>query len=215
MALTLLFHPLSSYCHKVLVALYEKQIAFTPRLVNLGDPRERAELEAQWPVGKFPVLLDDEGRGAVPESSIIIRYLDERFPDTVPMIPREADAALSAALQDRFLDLHVHDHMQKIMGDRLRPAESRDPFGVEFARGRLALGYRMLEAHFARHEYAGGDTFSIADCAAAPALFYGGMAVPFEADHPRLAGYFARLRQRPSYARVLREAEPYLHLVPR
>jgi glutathione S-transferase len=212
--LTLHFHPLASYCHKALIALYENDTPFTPNLVNLGDEYERAALLKLWPIGKFPVLRDDARDQTVPESTIIIEYLDRNYPGRTRFIPAEADLALQTRLRDRFYDLYVHEPMQRIVGDRLRPQGNKDPHGVEEARVRLRTAYRMIDQEMASRIWAVGDDFGLADCAAAPALFYANEVLPFE-GHTNLAAYFDRLKGRPSYARVLKEAEPFFAMFPR
>jgi glutathione S-transferase len=214
MSLTLHFHPLASYCHKALIALYENATPFTPNMVNLGDERERAALLKLWPIGKFPVLRDDARDQTVPESTIIIEYLDRHYPGRTRFIPNEADLALQTRLRDRFYDLYVHEPMQRIVGDRMRPQGRKDPHGVEEARARLRTAYAMIDREMAMRTWAMGETFSLADCAAAPALFYANEVLPFE-GHTNLAAYFDRLTGRPSYARVLKEAEPYFAMFPR
>ena len=215
MSLTLHFHPLSSFCQKVLVALYENDTPFTPHVVDLGNVAARAALQEIWPIGKFPVLRDD-GRGeTVPESSIIIEYLDRYYPGRTPLVPADAEMALRTRLADRFYDLHVQEPMQKIVGDRLRPADGKDPFGLAQARTRLDTALGMIERDMAEKTWATGAAFTMADCAAAPALFYANMVMPFGATHKNTAAYFARLMDRPSYARAVKEAQPYLDLFPR
>jgi glutathione S-transferase len=118
-------------------------------------------------------------------------------------------------LRDRFYDLYVHLPMQKIMGDRLRPADKRDLHGVEEAKAQLRKSYAMIEQQMAAGTWAMGERFTLADCAAAPPLFYGNMAVPFGEDHHNLRAYFERLKARPSFARVMKEAEPYFSMVPK
>ena len=215
MSLTLHYHPLASFCWKALIALYENGVAFTPKLVDLGNPAERAALLKLWPVGKFPVLQDDLRGEIVPESSVVIEYLDRHYPGAARLIPDNADRALQTRLRDRFYDLYVHLPMQKIMGDRLRPEGKKDPHGVAEAQAQLRTSYAMIEAQMAGGGWAMGEDFGLADCAAAPALFYGSMVVPFEDGQANLAAYFGRLKTRPSFARVLREAEPYFGMVPK
>jgi len=214
MSLTLYLHPLSSYCHKVLIALYENDTVFTPVSVNLGDPAERAALLKLWPIGKFPVLHDAARDRIVPESSIIIDYLDQHFPGRTRFVPEQGDAARDTRFWDRFYDLHIHNHMQKIVGDRLRPPDAKDPHGVADARARIDIAYGVIDAEMADRTWATGETFSLADCAAAPALFYANKVSPFTDSHEHLAAYVARLQARPSYARVLKEAEPYFAMFP-
>jgi glutathione S-transferase len=215
MSLTLHFHPLASYCHKVLVALYENDTPFTPNLVNLGDEAERAALLKLWPIGKFPVLNDHARDQTVPESTVIIEYLDSHYPGRTAFIPADPELARETRLRDRFYDCYVHEPMQKIVGDRIRPAGSKDPHGVEEARARLRTSYNMINWEMATRTWAMGDAFGLADCAAAPALFYANEVMPFRADHANLAAYLDRLKARPSYARVLKEAEPYFAMFPR
>ena len=214
MSLTLHYHPLSSFCWKALIALYENDIPFTPNLVDLGNPAERAALLKLWGIGKFPVLRDDARHQTVPESSIIVEYLDRHYPGRTRFIPDDPDLAWQTRLSDRFYDFYVHLPMQKIVGDRLRPAGSKDPHGVEEARAQLRTSYAMIEQQSAG-SWAMGDAFSLADCAAAPALFYGNMVVPFGDVNKNLRAYFERLKARPSFARVMKEAEPYFNMVPK
>jgi glutathione S-transferase len=215
MSLTLHFHPLASFCWKPLIALYENDIPFTPNLVDLGDPAERAALVKLWGIGKFPVLRDDARNETVPESSIIVEYLDRHYRGRTRFIPDDSGLALQTRLRDRFYDLYVHLPMQKIMIDRLRPAGKQDPHGVEEARAQLRTSYAMIEQQMAKGVWAMGEDFSLADCAAAPSLFYGSMVVPFDETQKNLAAYFELLKARPSFARVRTEAEPYFQMVPK
>ncbi|HWA00575.1 MAG TPA: glutathione S-transferase family protein [Caulobacterales bacterium] len=210
MALTLYYHPLSSFCWKALIALYECRAEFTPRLINLGDPQDAAAFKAIWPVRKFPVLQD--GERFVPESSIIIEYLAQRYPGPSKLIPDDPDAALNVRLMDRVLDLHVHLPMQKFTVDVLRPAGAKDPMGVEHARETLRTSYALLNTQVAA--WAVGESFTMADCAAFPALHYANIAEPIGAENTRLLAYVERLKARPSIARVFKEAEPYFHMLP-
>ena len=212
--LKLYYHPLSSFCQKVLVPLYEAGTPFEPVLVNLRDPVERAALEALWPFARFPVLEDVGAGRAIPESSIIIEYLEQHFPGPTPLIPADPDLALRTRLQDRFLDIYVHEPMQKITGDRLRPADARDPYGVEQARARIRTAYGMIERDMAAKTWAMGEAFTLADCSACPALFYADWCIPLEDEWPNTAAYLARLKARPSFARVIEEAKPYWKYFP-
>src|SRR5215203_344980 len=127
MSLTLYFHPLSSFCQKVLIALYENDTPFEPHLVNLMDEASSAEFKKIWPIGKFPVLRDDANARTIPESSIIIEYLAQHYAGKTRLIPADAEHALQCRARDRFYDLHVHMQMQKVVGDRLRPADKKRP----------------------------------------------------------------------------------------
>lgn len=209
MDLTLYFHPLASFCHKALIALYENDIPFRPVLVDLGDEGSRAEFHAVWPLGKMPVLRDEARDRTVAESTIVIEYLDAHYPGAVRLLPADPDLAWQARMWDRFHDNYLQAPMQKIVLDSLRPAGHRDPFGVDEARAQLHEAYRFLERELAARTWMAGESFTLADCAAAPALFYSNTVVPFEDSQTNLAAYFARLTARPSFARVLKEAEPY------
>lgn len=211
MALTLHFHPLSSYCQKVLIALYERGLPFETQLVNLGDAAARAAFLDLWPTGKMPLLVDD-GR-AVPETSIIIEYL-ERHRGGPSLLPGSVDGDLEARLWDRLFDCYVMTPMQAIVADRLRAAAERDPLAVPQAQATLAMAYSLIDRHMAGRPWAAGERFSLADCAAAPALFYASTVVPFAPQHHNLATYFERLVERPSVARTLAEARPFFKYYP-
>ena len=213
MSLDLYFHPLASYCWKVLVALYENDIPFTPHVIDLGNEASRAKLVALWPFARFPVLHDHDRHQVVPESSIIIEHLALHTPCNVQLVPTDPKQALETRFRDRFYDVYVQDPMQKIVGDRIRPAGAKDPHGVAEAKKLLATSYDVVEAQMAGRTWAAGDGFSLADCSAAPALYYANRVLPF-GDRPNTAAYLARLEARPSFARVLREAEPYFHMFP-
>jgi glutathione S-transferase len=207
-------HPLASFCHKVLIALYENETPFEPLRIDKADSASTARLREHWPVGKIPVLHDSSNDRVIAETSIIIEYLDQHYPGPVPMLPQDRDAALEVRLWDRFFDLYVSVPMQKIVADRLRPETSLDPFGVEEARSSLDLAYTMIETQLSSRMWACGNDFTMADCAAAPALFYAAILQPFTADTPALSAYFERLMARPSVVRVIDEARPYFHMFP-
>jgi glutathione S-transferase len=209
MSLTLYYHPLASFCHKVLIALYENETPFEPRLVDLADPGSSAEMLAHWPVGKFPVLRDHRRERTVPETTIIVEYLARSYPGPVDLIPADPDRGLDVRLWDRFFDLYVQVPMQKIVADRLRPPGREDPLGVDEARASLRRAYDLAERQLASRTWVTGEAFTLADCAAAPALFYAECAEPFATSHPAVAAYLERLLARRSFARVLDEARPY------
>ena len=214
MSLTLYFHPLSSFCWKVLAALYENDTPFTPSRLTPGDEAERAALLKLWPIGKFPVLEDKARNEVVAESSIIIEYLGSHYPGRTRFIPQEPDGALLTRLRDRFYDLYVHLPAQRIVGDRLRPAGKKDPHGVAEARAQLRKSYAIIERQMADGGWAIGDDFSLADCAAMPSLYYGDRLEPCS-EFRNVSAYLDRLKARPSFARVLMEAEPYFDLFPK
>jgi glutathione S-transferase len=208
MSLKLYFHPLSSFCWKALIALYENDTPFTPQIVNLGDEAERAALLKLWPIGKFPVLRDDAHEQTIPETSIIVEYLDRHYPGRTRFIPADVDLAWQTRLSDRFYDFYVHHSMQKIVGDRLRPQSAKE------ARAQIQSCYGMIDKQMDNRTWAMGDAFSLADCAAAPALFYADKVQPFGDGYQNLRLYFDRLKARPAFARVLEEAEPYFKMFP-
>jgi glutathione S-transferase len=210
MALELYAHPFSSYCQKVLIALYENGTPFTFRM--LADAESMAKLAALWPLKRMPVLVD--GDRAVVEATIIIEHLGLHHPGPVRLIPADAREALKARRMDRFFDNYIMTPMQKIVGDRLRAERDRDAFGVAEARAQLDAAYRWLDAAMAGREWAGGKAFSLADCAAAPALFYADWAHPIGAAFVNVRAYRARLLARPSFARAVDEARPYRPLFP-
>lgn len=218
MSLTLYFHPLSSFCQKVLIALYENRTPFTPHLVDLADETARAEFLKIWPIGKFPVLRDETRDWLVPESTSIIEYLAQHCPGESRLIPEDPDLARQTRMRDRFFDLYVNAPMQKIVGDRRRPEEMKDPFGVEQAYAQLQTSCRLIEkdmgAKTAAKTWTMGDAFTMADCAAAPALYYANLVAPFGESWPNTAAYLERLMNRPSFARAVKEAAPYRHLLP-
>jgi glutathione S-transferase len=215
MSLKLYFHPLSSFCQKVLIALYENDTAFEPHIVDLANETSRAEFLKVWPIGKFPVLRDEAKDRTVPESSTIIEYLAQHYPGKTQLVPADPDLARETRLRDRFYDLYVNVPMQKVVTDRLRPAGKRDPHGVEQAKTLLQTACDTIEQEMAAKTWAMGDTFSMADCAAAPALYYANLVMPFGESHHNVARYFDRLLERPSFARAVEEAEPYRALFPK
>lgn len=214
MTLSLYFHPLASYCWKVLIALYENATPFQPRIVDLGNPAERDAFFTLAPLGKFPVLQDSKTGRVLPESTIIIEYLAQHYPGSSQLVPADPELALEARLQDRFFDQQVHEAMQKHVLDKFRPEGARDPYGVQQAHAQLDKAYGILEQTLATRPWAAGEAFSLADCAAAPALHYANLVHPFGDQYPRLTAYLERLQARPSFARVLREAEPYFAMFP-
>jgi len=213
-SLTFHYHPLSSFCQKALTGLYELEVPFDKLLVDLGNEVERAALLKLWPMGRFPVLRD-EARGLnVPETSIILAYVETHYANGKSLLPRDPARALDCQLRDRFFDLDVNVPMQKIVTDKLRPEGKHDSFGVERAREQLEAAYGVADDWLREGPWAVGEHFSLADCAAAPALFYAKQVLPFADSQRHLAGYFARLWHRPSFARVMAEAKPYLAMFP-
>jgi glutathione S-transferase len=211
MSLTLYYHPLASFCHKVLIALYERGIAFEKRFIDLANPDDQVALESVWPLRKFPVIHDAIRDRNVAETSIIIEYLDQHFDGAPPLIPADPGEALAVRLWDRIFDNHVQVPMNEIVFDRL--------FGrnddVSRWRSALDIAYGMIERQLgAQRGWICGDAFSMADCAAAPALFYASTVQPFPESAARLHAYFERLVERPSVRQVLEDAAPYFPLYP-
>jgi glutathione S-transferase len=215
MTLKLYYHPLSSFCHKVLVALYENATPFEPVVVDFFNEESAAQFKALWPIGKIPVLRDEKRDRTVPETSIIIEYLAQHYPGGVNLVSSDPDMARQIRLRDRFYDLYVNVPMQKVVTDRLRPAGQGDAYGVEEAKDRLRLAYDMIDKDMAGKTWIMGGDFTMADCAAAGALFYANSQVPMPATHKNAKAYLDRLLARPSYARVMKEAEPYFKMIPK
>lgn len=210
MTLQLFAHPFSSYCQKVLTALYENGTPFTFRQVDQDEAA--AEWAALWPLKRMPVLTDD-GR-TVMESSIIIEYLALRHPGPQRLIPEDPRAALEVRMMDRFFDNYIMTPIQRIVFNALRPEEARDPFGADQARTMLDTAYGWLDRTLAGREWAAGDTFGLADCAAAPALFYADWTHAIGTEHAHVRAYRNRLLARPSFARAVDEARPYRQFFP-
>jgi glutathione S-transferase len=212
-ALTLHYHPLSSYCHKVLIAIDVLGVEVDKRLLKLGDPGERAAHLALCPTGKMPLLMD--GQRPVFETSIIIEYLQCQH--AVPgrtLIPQAPDAALEVRLWDRLFDLYVMTPMQALTADLLRPDGERDAGSVAQARAGLASAYAFIERQLEGRSWVAGEAFSMADCAAAPALFYAMAYLPPAPQQVRLAAYVERLLAHPSVALTIDQARPYFKFFP-
>ena len=205
-------HPFSSYCQKVLIALYENDTPFHFRMLAPDEPQTAAEHAVLWPLRRMPVL-DDAGQ-AVVEASIIIEHLDLHHPGPVRLIPEDRRAALSVRMMDRFFDNYVMTPMQKIVTDRIRAPAQRDSHGVAEARQLLDTAYNWLDDAMKGREWAADEAFSLADCAAAPALFYTDWAHAIDAKFANVRAYRRRLLERPSFARAVDEARPYRAFFP-
>ena len=198
-------HPFSSYCQKVLVALYEHGTPFEYRRLDEGE--HMAELAALWPMKRFPVLVD--GQRTVLEASCIIEYLQLHHPGAMHLIPADADAALDVRMLDRFFDNYVSTPQQKVVFDALCAETDRDPHGVRKARAMLETSYAWLDARMATRTWACGDDFSLADCGAAPFLFYADWTHAIEPRFANVRAYRERLLARPSFKRAVDEARPF------
>ncbi len=210
MALVLHAHPFSSYAQKALIALYENDTPFTLRL--LADADSFAELAKLWPLRLMPVLQD--GDEVVREASIIVEHLMLRHPGPVHLIPQDPKAALKVRFLDRVFDNYVNGAMQRVVGDALRGADERDPKGVADAKARLDQTYEWLDGELKGRTWAAGEDFTLADCAAAPALFYADWVQPISEKFGTVRAYRARLLKRPSFARAVEEARPYRSYFP-
>ncbi len=208
--LTLYGHPISSFTWKVLIALYENGTPFEPVTV---DQHTYADFIGKWPMGKFPILLDSDRNTMVTETSVIIEYLDTYYPGATRFLPKDIDTALEVRRWDRVLD-HVNVTMSKTVVDNIRPEGQRDPYGVEEAKRAVRSAYTVIEAQLRNDGFIVGDRFTLADCSAAPALWYATRNVPLDGAFPRIAAYLERLNQRPSFKRALKESEPLFHLYP-
>jgi glutathione S-transferase len=205
-------HPFSSYCQKVLVALYENETPFTYRRLEFGDQTAADDLAALWPMKRIPILVD-KGRTIV-ESSIVVEYLAIHYPGPVRLIPADADAALEVRKMDRVFDNYVMTPMQKIVFDAIRTDADRDPFGVTQAKEMLDRCYDWLDGVMAERNWAAGEDFSLADCAAASSLFYADWVHPVDEAFRHVRRYRAQLLAHPSFARAVDEARPYRHFFP-
>ncbi len=212
MTLELFAHPFSSYCQKALIALYENELPFTYRQLSPDEPQNNAELKKLWPHAKFPVLLDD-GRVIV-EATIIIEHLHNHFPGPVRLMPDDADAALEVRMLDRIFDNYVMTPMNAVVFNALRPEPERSARTVSDAVAQLETSYRWLDAHMATRQWAAADRFSLADCAAAPSLFYADWVHQIAPEYAHLHRYRSRLLARPSFARAVEEARPYRAFFP-
>ncbi|ANK91978.1 MULTISPECIES: glutathione S-transferase family protein [Rhizobium] len=214
MSLVLYGHPLASFCHKVLIALYENATSFENRLIDLSDETSRADLFRFWPIGKMPLLRDEARDSTIPETTIIIEYLDHYYPGPVRLLPLEIDRALQVRLWDRFFDQYVQVPMQTLVSHRRRPEGTADEIEMAACKATLTTAYAMIEKQLGESPWITGEAFTMADCAAAPALFYAETLVPFSQEQPKLGAYYDRLLARPSFARALEEARPYFKFYP-
>jgi glutathione S-transferase len=205
-------HPFSSYSQKVLIALYENQTPFTLKMLNEAHPENGAELARRWPLERFPILVD-EGR-TVLEASIIIEYLDIHYPGPKRMVLADPDAALEARTMDRFFDNFVMGPMQQVVLNSLRPEADRDPYGVAQSKVMLDKAYRWLDGVMAGRTWGAGETFGLADCSAAPSLFFADWVHPIDPAFTNARAYRARLLAHPSIAHAVDQARPYRGFFP-
>lgn len=205
-------HPMSSFCWKVSIALHEAGIPFESVTVNLGDPEVREDYLKISPFGKLPTLVD--GGRVVNETSIIIEYLTLKYPEAAGLMPKDPEEALKIRALDRFYDLYINLGLLRIAGDNLRPEDKREPISIAMVLGDMKTALGIVERDLANRTFAAGETFTMADCSALPSLFYAQRLIPYEPDFPNIVRYLERLQKRPSVARVIKDAEPYFHLLP-
>lgn len=208
--LTIYGHPISSYTWKVLTALYENGTPFEQITV---DQNTYVDFIAKWPMGKFPILLDGDRRRMITETSAIIEYLDHYFPGRTRFIPTDFDTALEVRRWDRVCD-HLNTTMSKVVVDNIRPDGQRDPYGVDEAKRSVRSIYAVIETQLGARDFLVGDAFTLADCAAAPALWYATRNVPLDGAYARTEAYLNRMKTRPSFARAVKESEPLFHMYP-
>jgi len=205
-------HPFSSYCQKALTALYENDTLFEYRVLSSDDKETMAEFGRLWPLQRFPVLVD--AGQTIREASIIIEHLEIHHPGPISLIPSNPAAALHVRFMDRFFDNYISTPQQKIVFDSIRPEVDQDRYGVLEAERMLDTAYRWLDEAMAGREWAAGDAFSLADCAAAPALFYADWTYPIDPALQSVHAYRRRLLSRRSFSRAVDEARPYRRLFP-
>ena len=203
-------HPISSFTWKVVTALYENATPFNAVTV---DQDTYADFIAKWPMGKFPILIDRDRAQMVTETSVIIEYLDAYYPGHTRFLPKDLDAALEVRRWDRVFD-HLNTTMSKIVIDKIRPDGQRDPYGVDEAKRIIASIYAVIETQLGDREFAVGDSFTMADCSAAPALWYATRNAPLDGKFPGIADYLERLKRRPSFARAVKASQPLFHMYP-
>ncbi len=212
MTLQLFAHPFSSYCQKVLTALYENDTPFELRMLGPDTPDVAAEWCKLWPMKRMPVLKD--GDETVMEATVIVEYVGLNHPGPVSFLPADPKAALTARMMDRFFDNYIMTPMQKVVFNQIRPEADRDPYGVNEAKAMLDDAYGWLDATMANREWAAGDAFSLADCAASPSLFYADWVHPIPETFAHVRAYRARLLARPAFARAVDEGRPYRNFFP-
>ena len=210
--LQLFAHPFSSYCQKVLIALYENDTAFQFRQLGPDQPATQTEFERLWPIKRMPLLMD--GDTPVVESTIIIEHLQRHHPGQQQFLPQDSKAALAVRFMDRYFDNYVMAPQMTVVFNALRPADQRDPYGVAQARQLLDTSYAWLDARMKGRQWACDDAFSLADCAAAPSLFYADWTHRIPETFSHVHAYRRRLLARPSFARAVEEARQYRSFFP-
>ncbi len=204
----LYYHPISSYAQKALMALYEKNISFTPELVNLMDEADRKKYRELYPLGKVPLLTLDDGY-MIPESTIIIEYLETHYDNEPRLIPEDPDGARQVRFKDRMIDLYLNESVNALIFQSWKPEEKQDQELIKKSHFRINVMYKFLNEVIDEEGWIHGKDFTLADCAAAPVLFYAKKFSPFD-EHSKIKAYAERLHARDSYQRILKDAGPYL-----
>ncbi len=202
----LYYNPISTYSQKVLIAFYEKGLEFEPHIVSLMDPDERAKYREVYPLGKIPCLVLDDDH-LIPESSIIIEYIDGMGEPR--LIDGDSEQTRKIRFKDRMIDLYLNDSVVTLLFQGMKPEDERDPERIETAQFRIDTMYSFMENEFGNQSFANGEKFTMADCAAAPALFYAEQTAPF-AEYKNISAYWERLKGRPTVKRTHEEARPVL-----
>lgn len=204
----LYYMPVSTYSQKALMGLYEKQVDFERQIVNMRDPIEKEKYRRIYPMGKVPVLMRDDG-WLIPESTIILEFLDGNFLTGTKLIPDDKEKARQTRFYDRMCDLYINDSIVTLFFEGMKPEDKRNAEGIEKARFRATTMYEFLDKQLADRTWLMGDAFTMADCAAAPGLGYATKMLPFS-QYSNLASYWNRLSERPSFQKVMKEAAPVL-----
>ncbi|MCG2634749.1 MAG: glutathione S-transferase family protein [Gammaproteobacteria bacterium] len=204
----LYYNPMSSFSQKVLIAFKEKGATFEPEVVNLMDPDSRAALAAIYPLCRIPLLVRDDGR-LIPESGIIIEYLDSAFPRGQQLLPSDPELARQVRCTERMNDAYLNTPVRDILVQGMQPEGDRDQAVIERSSQTLNVMYDFMDQQFADSNWCNGAEFSMSDCACLPALFYAQMVYPF-ADRPNITAYYQRACERPSWAAVKADAEAAL-----
>jgi glutathione S-transferase len=205
-AMKLYYNPLSTYSQKVMIAFHEKGIAYQPEIVDLMSPEGRAAYEKVNPIGKVPFLKPSED-WMVPESTSIIEYLEDTFPDSPRLIPvAGGEAARQVRFMDRMADLYLNDPVVELLFQKFG-LRKQDEERAARSRKFIAISYEHFNRRLGTQTWICAENFSMADCAAIPALFYAQVVAPFD-SHPNVVAYWRRAQQRPSYVKVKAEFEP-------
>jgi glutathione S-transferase len=202
----LYYNPVSTFSQKVIMGFHEKGQTFDGQVVDLFSPEGAAAYRKVYPLGKVPVLVLSDG-WMIPESAIILEYLDTHVEGGTRLLPKDPDQARQARFHERVSDLYLHEPLATVLFDGMKPEAEREPKRVAKAKERLDVMYAMMDKHYAKNTWALGEAFSVADCSAAPPLGYLRGMYSFD-RYPNLVAYAGRLAERPSYRKAFEEAAP-------